>query len=374
MIESYREVVRLDPDSAGALIQLGDALLDARRPEGAIESYRQAIRLDPKNARAHAELGSALSGAGDLAGAIDSFREAARLDPDSVYAHYFLGSALEKAGDQAGAIESYRKATSLGSVAIAAYSLGTGVRNSGDFEGAIAPLREAIRLNPDHAEAYCNLGQTYLWNGQPELGLPLIKRGHELGSRRPDWKYPSAKWVWEAEQAIEIDNNLPEILARRDQPGFAAEAGELVEVAYYSKFHVASARLAEAAFAADPGLAADRSNWLRYNAACSAALAAAGKGKDGPMPDAEAKARFRRQALDWLRAELAAWSEVLDRKDLDAKTRAEVVATLEHWQADPDLAGVREADALAGLPEAERAEWKALWEEVDGLLGKVGGG
>ena len=90
-------------------------------------------------------------------------------------------------------------------------------------------------------------------------------------------------------------------------------------------------------------------------------------------PAAEAKARPRRQALDWFRAELAAWSEVLDRKDKDAKARAEVVATLEHWQDDSDLSGVREADGLAGLPEAERAEWQALWEQVARRIGAADG-
>jgi hypothetical protein len=48
-----------------------------------------------------------------------------------------------------------------------------------------------------------------------------------------------------------------------------------------------------------------------------------------------------------------------------------VVKTLQHWKADGDLAGVRDADALAKLPEPERAEWIKLWDEVDALLAKV---
>jgi hypothetical protein len=40
-------------------------------------------------------------------------------------------------------------------------------------------------------------------------------------------------------------------------------------------------------------------------------------------------------------------------------------------RSNTDLAGVR-GDALAKLPEAEREPWKKLWEEVDGLLAKVG--
>ena len=46
--------------------------------------------------------------------------------------------------------------------------------------------------------------------------------------------------------------------------------------------------------------------------------------------------------------------------------------TLTHWRADPDLTGVRDQDALAKLPEDERAKWQELWGEVDGLLQRVG--
>jgi hypothetical protein len=40
---------------------------------------------------------------------------------------------------------------------------------------------------------------------------------------------------------------------------------------------------------------------------------------------------------------------------------------MQHWLDDSDLAGVRGADALARLPEAERPEWQKLWEEVEAM-------
>ena len=41
---------------------------------------------------------------------------------------------------------------------------------------------------------------------------------------------------------------------------------------------------------------------------------------------------------------------------------------LARWREDPDLAGLRDADALERLPPAERQEWRALWQEVADLL------
>ncbi len=116
----------------------------------------------------------------------------------------------------------------------------------------------------------------------------------------------------------------------------------------------------------DPKLGDDRQAQHRYNAACAASLAGCGQGKDDPKPDEAAKAKLRAQALDWLKAELAAWKTL-------ATTNKEVVAkTLDHWKQDTDLAGVRDASALEKLPEPERKDWQAFWAEVDALRMQVG--
>jgi hypothetical protein len=39
-----------------------------------------------------------------------------------------------------------------------------------------------------------------------------------------------------------------------------------------------------------------------------------------------------------------------------------------HWQDDPDLAGVRDNEALARLPGEERKDWEQVWSDVDSLL------
>ena len=45
---------------------------------------------------------------------------------------------------------------------------------------------------------------------------------------------------------------------------------------------------------------------------------------------------------------------------------------MRHWQQNADLAAVRDADALAKLPETERAEWHKLWQDVEALLKRAG--
>ena len=143
----------------------------------------------------------------------------------------------------------------------------------------------------------------------------------------------------------------------------AAQRLGLAGVCQVKKLHHTAAGLYAAAFAANPRLADDPKAGHRYNAACDAALAAAGQGEDAAKLDDQEKARLRKQALDWLRADLA-----LRTKQLESGQPAEgavVQRAMRHWQQDSDLAGVRGEKALAVLPETERQAWSKLWAEVE---------
>ena len=101
---------------------------------------------------------------------------------------------------------------------------------------------------------------------------------------------------------------------------------------------------------------------IRYVAACTAILAAGGQGKDEPPLDAMAKAKFRRQALDSLRADLTDWSKV------QPVPRQAIVRILWLWRQDSALAGIRDAKALEKLSPDEREAFAQLWAEVEALF------
>jgi DNA-directed RNA polymerase specialized sigma24 family protein len=103
--------------------------------------------------------------------------------------------------------------------------------------------------------------------------------------------------------------------------------------------------------------------------ACYAALAAAGQGEDAAKLDDKERARLRKQALDWLRADLAAYAKLLETGPPPA--RALVQRQMRHWQKDSDLAGIRAAAALAKLPPAERTAFTQLWSDAASLLKKA---
>ena len=202
--------------------------------------------------------------------------------------------------------------------------------------------------------------------------LSCLERGHELGSRRADWRYPSAQWVRDCRRLVELDARLAAILKGEATPRDAEERLALAILCHDKKLPVASARFHDEALADRPDLADDLAKGHRYNAACVAALAGAGRGKDDPPPDGAARAGWRGKALAWLRADLAAWDKSLASGPPQA--RPKIARTLAHWKADADLAGIRDDEALAGLPEAEREAFRSLWADVEALRVKAAGG
>jgi len=117
------------------------------------------------------------------------------------------------------------------------------------------------------------------------------------------------------------------------EPRDNTERLALLGVSRFKNRTFASARLYADAFAADATLADDPRFSHRYNAARSAALAGCGYGEDAVnLAEAERK-RWRDQARQWLRTELAAGARTLDA---DRRTaRAAVRMALTQWQMNP---------------------------------------
>jgi hypothetical protein len=121
---------------------------------------------------------------------------------------------------------------------------------------------------------------------------------------------------------------------------------------------------------ADAKLADDLQAGHRYNAACYAALAAAGQGEDAAKLGGSQRRAQLRQGLTWLRADLALWVRLFAKGEV---SRSRLTPVLTHWQKDADLAGLRDQEALGKLSAEERAACQRLWADVAALLRKAGG-
>jgi serine/threonine protein kinase/tetratricopeptide (TPR) repeat protein len=369
-IAECRMAIQLKPDYAPAHDNLGNALTAKGRLDEAIAEFRHAICLKPDFAAAHTNLGIALLDKKLVDDAIAEHRKAIQAKSAVPQAHHNLGVALAANGQREQAIAEFREAIRLKKdYAKAHYCLGNELSGTGQTDEAIAEYQEAIRIDNDFAEAHCNLGLILRAKGRFGEALEEVRRGHELGSRLPGWSYPSLQWVRESERLVELDAKLPGVLAGATKPVSPDERIELARLASFRRLNRAAARLCEEAFAADSKLANDLDASNRYNAACAAALAGSGQGEDADKLDSMERGRLRREALDWLRADLNDWRGLLDEQP--DKNRAVVVERMRYWQEDIDFAGVRGPKALAKLPETEREAWQKLWDDVASTLARA---
>jgi tetratricopeptide (TPR) repeat protein len=370
---AFREAIHLKGDDPRIHYDLGVALHGQGKLADAVAAYRRATDLKPDYAEAYSNLGAALWGLGQRSAAETAYRNAIAADPRYAVAYANLGDVLRHLNKLPEAEAVCRKAIELNpNFAEAYYNLGLALHEQKKLPEAVAAYRQAIQCKRGYAEAHCNLGHALRDQGKFAPALAALKRGDELGSRTPGWRYPSPQWVREAERLVTLENRLPRFLKGELQPADAAERLALALFCHrYKHLHAAAAGWYKEGFAAQPALAGDLNQQHRYNAACAAALAGCGQGKDVPPPDEPQRRTWRKQALEWLRADLAVYTNAVDGGP--AQIRAAVGQRLEQWRQDPDLAGVREAALLEKLPKAEREGWRKLWKGVEQLLARARG-
>jgi hypothetical protein len=152
-------------------------------------------------------------------------------------------------------------------------------------------------------------------------------------------------------EAEDLDARMPAILAGKERPRDTADALRLAEGCRQQGHFSTAVHLFEGVL---PGLSAEDVPTHLHHAACAAARAATRAGESTP----EAGKR-RAQALAWLRDGLSRLESLLRSR------RFEVVRQLKHWQRDPDLSGLRDAEALSRLPPAEKDALVAFWARVE---------
>jgi len=167
----------------------------------------------------------------------------------------------------------------------------------------------------------------------------------------------------EAEAMILPD--LPAFLEGKHQPRDNIERLSLLGVCRFKNLNLVSARLYADIFAADAGLVDEPGIGHRYNAACVAALAGSGIGEDAAELTEPQRTEWRRQARLWLEEELNSLTK--SSGDSSISAGAAVKKVLAEWQVNPNLAGIRDADALGNLSVVEREDCAALWNKIAAL-------
>jgi serine/threonine-protein kinase len=369
-IADYSKGIELQPKEKLLWAYRGVAYLTLRQWDKAIADFTKALELDPKHAKPWAYRGEAYLGLRQWEKAIADFTKALELEPRLTLAWNNRGSAYSALKQVDRAIADFSRAIELSpKIAQFHYNLGSMLALKYQWDQAIAAYRRAIDLQPTFAEAHNGLGHALRAQGQFSASLDCFKRGHALGSKRKDWHSPSAQWLEEAEQLVCLEAKLADVLSGKAAPADNQERLGMLAVCMFQRRYAAASRLYGEAFAEDPKLADDLTTGRRYIAASAAARAAAGQGTDADQLDPKDRIRLRKQALAWLRDDLNLWSKRLGGGKVED---CQVVRnTLQHWQRDPDLIGIREVASLKKLADDEQAACRKLWADVAELLEKA---
>jgi serine/threonine protein kinase/tetratricopeptide (TPR) repeat protein len=372
-LTAFRQAISCDAKFRPAYLHIGNALLNHGQFIEAIDAYRQALAIDSSFALARLGLGMAFVARNEWDAAITELRKACELDPKLAVAQHSLGGACLRAGRFDEAVAPLRAAIVLDRSYARShacwFALGTCLSEKSRFEEAAAAFRSAADLDPSHGPTRLNLGRALLNIGRFAEGCAALREALGLLKGDDPDRRQAVDVLRFGERLLALEARLLEVLAGTSAPKDNRERLDLVTVCQFSNRNATGCRLYADAFAVDARLADDFKNRHRYRAVRFAILAGTGRGIDvGTLTDAD-RARLRQQGLDWLRAELASCRACLDSGPVADRPLAQ--ARLQHCQANDNLRAVRDADALAKLPEVERQAWRTWWAAVAAVLGKT---
>ena len=103
-LEAYTKAVELNPEAAGALVNLGTLYFRMGKLPKAETYYLQAIAADPHYAMAHFNLGNLYDEQGDPARAREHYLTSLKLNPQYADAYFNLALVSEQIGDNMKAV------------------------------------------------------------------------------------------------------------------------------------------------------------------------------------------------------------------------------------------------------------------------------
>ncbi|HEY3739121.1 MAG TPA: tetratricopeptide repeat protein [Bryobacteraceae bacterium] len=106
--EAYEKTLELDPQSTGALVNLGTIFFNARSFVKAEKFYARAIEADPEYALAHFNLGNLYDEKGEREKAREHYERALAINPSYSDAHYNLGLLHQNMGQPMKAVHHWK--------------------------------------------------------------------------------------------------------------------------------------------------------------------------------------------------------------------------------------------------------------------------
>jgi tetratricopeptide (TPR) repeat protein len=109
VVAAYEKALKLDPKSAGALVNLGTICFNLQKWKDAERYYREALIADPTYALAHFNLGNLYDERGERSQALEHYQAALRIAPNYADAHYNLALLYQGSNQAMKAVHHWTK-------------------------------------------------------------------------------------------------------------------------------------------------------------------------------------------------------------------------------------------------------------------------
>lgn len=245
--EKFEKAISLEPNNAYSYYHLGDTFIKQNKYEEAKQAYIKSIRLDPNeivikvlmqlldqtetHAYVYNDFGNTLFDLKKYSAATEAFKGAINLEPNNAYSYNRLATTFKEMKEYGRAIKNFEESIELGVNTVCIHNeLGCALlykditdNNFHKSSGAKVEFKKIIKLEPNNANFYSNLGDCYTkfmyghlswadvkaeqnYRKAIELGLNTPQIHNNLGSVLTYLgKYPEAKQ--EFETAINLDPN-----------------------------------------------------------------------------------------------------------------------------------------------------------------------
>jgi len=169
VMEVYKEILALNPDSAEADMIAGEALDEEKDNEGSTRMFRAAVKANPKEPNAHFGLGYLLWTQKIYPEAATEFLAELANDPNHMQAMEYLGDTYIQLNEPEKARPYLEKTVQLdSSQSLAHLDLGIIYSDDGKNDLALRELLLAETLKPDDVNVHWRLGRLYRTMGKKE--------------------------------------------------------------------------------------------------------------------------------------------------------------------------------------------------------------
>lgn len=267
----WATTAKQNPKAFLAHTDLADIYMDEGKMDAAIQQYQLslALRMDPEICH---NLGNALLQAGKPDDAASYFKKALAIDPNDPIAFSDLGNMYLQKGQVDLAIECMQKALQIEpKLPIACYNLGNAYAQEGRLDLAVRYWEKAVELQPDYPMPHNNLGNAFLLAGEPAKAIQQWKLALQS---MPDLPSAQVNLAWvlatcpdpslrDGPTAVALAERAAQISGGRDPVALRSLAAAFAENGQYMDA-IAAAQQALQIARGNPRLAATIQEQLTY--------------------------------------------------------------------------------------------------------------